>query len=54
MQKVRILKQEEDRMQDKINNWLDKQKEANKVFEKFKVYEWVKEVLIKEFIILHN
>jgi hypothetical protein len=53
-QKERILKQAEDRMQEKINNWLEKQKEADKRLEKLKEEEHFKEVLRKEFITLNN
>ena len=54
LQKERILKQAEDRMQEKINNWLAKQKEADKRLEKLKEHEKFKEILRKEFIILNN
>ena len=54
LQKERILKQAEDRMQEKIDHWMDKQKEADKRLEKLKEHERFKEILRKEFIILNN
>lgn len=53
-QKDRILKQAEDRMQKKIDHWLEKQKEADKRLEKMKEQERFKEILRKEFITLNN
>lgn len=53
-QKDRILKQAEDRMQMKINHWLEKQKEADKRLEKMKEQEHFQEILRKEFITLNN
>jgi len=53
-QKDRILHQAENRMQEKIDSWLDKQKEADKRLAKLKEQEHFKEILRKEFITLNN
>jgi len=54
MQKDRILRQAEERMQDKINVWLQKQKQADLRLEKLKEQERLQEILRKEFITLNN
>jgi len=53
-QKDRILKQAEERMQRKIDGWLQKQKEADKRLEKLKEQERVRDILRREFIALNN
>ena len=53
-QKDRILKQAEERMQRKIDGWLQKQKEADKRLAKLKEQERVRDILRREFIALNN
>ena len=54
MQKDRILKQAEERMQQKINVWLQKQREADMRLEKLKEQKRIRDILRKEFITLNN
>lgn len=54
VQKERILKQAEERMQKRIDSYLDKQKQAEDRLEKLKEHERIKEILRREYINLNN